>query len=316
MYDKHPEPRRALPACRPKITRMSGPGLQRTGARLLVDRMESIACALVRVNRVLQRLLPGATGRETLRLAVLFGLCLALLLARVLYTGRLTFAFLAWNLFLAALPWVFAQAARLSHTALRRGGSLRGASIAAWLFGGAWLAFWPNSPYIITDLMHLRPRPGAPLWFDAILLFACAWAGLYAGLLALHHVHRLVAGSFQGLRGTLIGWLFVIGALYAGAAGVYIGRFLRWNSWDLLRAGDAILLDALGMALDPTGHPRFAGMTLLLTALLLAIYAGLRGAFGATGAGISSEASLAGAAPSKAAPSRATAADHSARCNR
>ncbi len=173
---------------------------------------------------------------------------LALLVARVLYTGQLTYLFLAWNLWLAVVPLVLAEP--------ERGGPVR---FVLW-----WL-FFPNAPYLVTDLVHLEPR-SAPYWFDIGMLVAFAWAGLLAGSMALERMYARVEG--RALRALFLGSV----ALSSGFA-IWLGRFLRLNSWDpLLRPWTslAIVSDALrsGLALQAFG------VTLLFGALVLVVFTG------------------------------------------
>lgn len=90
----------------------------------------------------------------------------------------------------------------------------------------AWLLFLPNAP-----ICHRPDRICAceniPVWYDAVFLFSYGWNGLLLGFVALRLVQQIVAKRF----GPLIGWILVMGATAASAFGVYLGRFLRWNSW-------------------------------------------------------------------------------------
>ena len=89
-----------------------------------------------------------------------------------------------------------------------------------------WFLFFPNAPYIITDLIHLRVRDAVPIWYDAALLFSFAWNGLILGFVSLWVVQSLVTHRW----GATAGWLLALGTLIAGGFGIYLGRFLRWNS--------------------------------------------------------------------------------------
>jgi uncharacterized membrane protein len=200
-------------------------------------------------------------SRALLALALASILCTAVTAGRALYTGRGTFLFFCWNLFLAWVPVALALAlARHEGTGL-------GARAGRWALGAAWLAFFPNAPYLVTDLVHLRARSPVPLWFDALLVFGFALTGLCLAFVSLRLVHDLVERS-QGRRA---GWCFV--ALVAGLTGVgiYLGRFLRWNSWDLVTRPDELFADAAGWVLAPREH---AGS--------LAVAAAFGGIFGAS----------------------------------
>src|SRR5258707_5924632 len=123
-------------------------------------------------------------------LAFASAICLALLAVRVVYSDSLNYSFLAWNLFLAWLPMLCSL---FAYNAYKRLGRLSWLVVAGCAL--AWLLFFPNAPYILTDLMHLSPRPDAPLWFDVLLVIAFAWTGLFLGLVSLSLMHALVRRS-------------------------------------------------------------------------------------------------------------------------
>ncbi len=153
------------------------------------------------------------------------GMSVFLFLIRMVKTDSTVYASLNFNLMLAWIPAVFAL---IAYNAYRKG-SCFGAVIA---LGCAviWLLFFPNAPYLITDLVHLRPREDMPYWFDQILYMAFAFTGCYLGMVSLILMQGLVRRSL----GTVVSWIFALGSLVAGGFGIYIGRFLRFNSWDLL----------------------------------------------------------------------------------
>lgn len=146
-------------------------------------------------------------------------LAVSLLLVRAIHFDRIGYLFLAWNLFLAWIPYFFsiALAGKPSLPRLMK----------AFLFL-LWLLFFPNAPYILTDLIHLKQRAGVPLWFDLLLLLSFAWSGLLAGLASLANVHGLLLRAIGKMRA----WISVSGLLLLCGFGIYLGRFLRWNSWD------------------------------------------------------------------------------------
>jgi uncharacterized membrane protein len=171
------------------------------------------------------------------------GMSVLLWVIRFLKTDSTVYATLNFNLFLAWIPAVFAL---IAYNAYRKG-SCFGAAIA---LGCAivWLLFFPNAPYLITDIVHLRPREDMPYWFDQILYMAFAFTGCYLGMVSLILMQGLVRRSLGGI----VSWLFAIGALVAGGFGIYIGRFLRFNSWDLLANPKPLLKEIL----DWFRHPR------------------------------------------------------------
>jgi uncharacterized membrane protein len=134
-------------------------------------------------------------------------------------------------------------------------------------FGGLWLAFLPNAPYLVTDLMHLGPRE-MPIWYDVGLLATVAWTGCFLGVTSLHTVQRLT----DALYGRLAGWLLVVGAVWLTGLGIYMGRVLRWNSWDLVLAPQTVLADVLVRLRDPLGNLQTYGVTLMFGAFLFVCY--------------------------------------------
>ena len=183
--------------------------------------------------------------------AVLSVGCLGLLVLRMDRVGEPAFLFLVWNLFLAWVPFVAALCLIGAH----RVGAPRG---VLWLLGAGWLLFLPNAPYILTDFIHLGRASGAPLWFDAAVIGGFAATGLGLGLASLLVVHHLV----DVRAGRVAGWVVAVTSLLLSAVGVYLGRFPRFNSWDVLTDPHSLVSVVLQRLADPFGNPfliRFAG---------------------------------------------------------
>ena len=95
---------------------------------------------------------------------------------------------------------------------------------------GVWFIFFPNAPYILTDLFHLRYTHDFPIWYDLILILTFAWVGLFMAMISLHDFQKFLAKAF----GTATSWIGIVLMTGLSAFGVYLGRYLRWNSWDIL----------------------------------------------------------------------------------
>jgi uncharacterized membrane protein len=182
-----------------------------------------------------------------------------LVIARSAYVGQVTSTFLLWNLFLAWLPLLFAA---LAVVIARR------SLVVALLPGLAWLMFLPNAPYLVTDLMHLSYDGHVPVLFDTVLLFSFALCGLALGLVSLRWMQGLVAGRW----GRLGGWAFAATALGAAGFGIYLGRYVRWNSWDLLTQPSPLLRDILSRLANPIDHWHTWAMSMLFASLLFFAY--------------------------------------------
>lgn len=185
--------------------------------------------------------------------------CFACSIARCLISGTSGFLFLNWNLFLAGLPLLFSRL-------LIYNDKITPAKI--FLLLPMWMLFFPNAPYILTDLFHLGNSKTMPKWFDLIMILMFAWAGLFAGFKSLQDIQRMLM-KFISRRMSL---LVIMGLLFSAAFGVYIGRFERWNSWDLITHPFAVGHDVLEKIIHPFSHLRTWGVTLMLGTLLNAIW--------------------------------------------
>lgn len=174
---------------------------------------------------------------QLIALALLAALAFVFIATRYAWVGR-GMGFLLWNLFLAVVPvgaaWLARRMATVAAPSRARAIALVACSIA-------WLGFLPNAPYIATDLMHLRNSRPAFLWLDALVLGSAAVAGMLAGLLSLRWMHE---AALARAMPPWAGWLIVLGASVAAGFGVYLGRFQRWNTWDILTRPGDLLADA------------------------------------------------------------------------
>ena len=204
----------------------------------------------------------------------LYPVTLSTLLACGIFGGRVilsrewTFSFLVWNLCLAWIPFLLSLGATLIHQVQpQRWWMLLGVGLV-------WVVFFPNAPYLLTDLLHLQSIPPLPIWYDVALLAAFAWAGLFLAVFSLRAMQILV----KTYAGIWISWLFVFGVVGLSGLGVYVGRFLRWNSWDLLLYPRAVLVDLIVPVIHPFSNLAALGATLLFAAFLLVCYVSMTSA--------------------------------------
>jgi uncharacterized membrane protein len=188
-------------------------------------------------------------------------LCCATEEARVLKTGDDVYRFLIWNLALAWIPLLLAVAAAVA--------ARREAHVAVAAAGILWILFFPNAPYVLTDFVHLdEVRTTAPLWYDALMIASFAWTALILGLASLYVMQAVV----QRYVGVAWSWIGVVAALGFASFGVYLGRFVHFNSWDALVRPRRVLQVIAHRLDNPIDHPRMLGVLMVLTAFLLVAY--------------------------------------------
>ncbi|HWE94556.1 MAG TPA: DUF1361 domain-containing protein [Tepidisphaeraceae bacterium] len=187
---------------------------------------------------------------------------LGLLMVRWVVGGRFIYAFMGWNLFLAWVPFGFALALYWGHF---HGTLNRSRAI---VLGVLWFLFFPNAPYLLTEFVHLGPRHDGPWWCDLLLTTGFAWNGLLLGLLSLFLVQR-VAGERLGAKR---GWMISALALALGSFGISLGRFQRFNSWDVLAKPVRLLEEVAYEIVNPAEYPKQFAMAVLLCAFLSLAY--------------------------------------------
>ncbi len=189
---------------------------------------------------------------------------IAVLAARAVTSESFRYLFLIWNLILAWIPFLLAWVAYVS-TRLPK-------ALMFILTGGCailWLLFLPNAPYILTDFQHLAyPDSAVPVWYDVLMLVWFGWNGLLLGIISLYFMQEIV----NRLLGHLSGWIFVTIVTALSSLGIYVGRFLRWNSWDVVENPLPLANDILDRIIHPLDHPRTLAFTVLFTLFFLFTY--------------------------------------------
>jgi uncharacterized membrane protein len=204
--------------------------------------------------------------RRALIIPALLGasaVCVVTVAVREHHSGSDFYHFLVWNLVLAWVPLVLALAAYASARS--------GASVATTVFGVLWLLFFPNAPYLLTDFIHLQESPTTPLWYDALMLASFAWTGLLLGYASLYLMQMIWDRAVGSLS-----WLGVVAALALASFGVYVGRFLGFNSWDALVRPLRLTKVIHANLENPLQHPRLivslVALTVALTIGYLVVY--------------------------------------------
>jgi uncharacterized membrane protein len=208
---------------------------------------------------MIQRLKQSGRLNITLLLIGMSLFCFGISMTRYIITETKVFLFLNWNLFLAFIPWL------ISTVIVLREMSNKFALVILIL---TWLLFFPNSPYILTDLFHLRMHGSAPIWFDLVVILSFAWTGLVYGFRSLMDIEFLLK---KYLSKQIITFLTII-FMFIASFGIYLGRYLRWNSWDIVSNPFGLFNDVFDRILNPMDNPRAWGMTVLMGILLNMMY--------------------------------------------
>lgn len=209
----------------------------------------------------LKLLFKRETFMPMLAMSFASAVCVAVVIARIAWTGKIRYGFLAWNLFLAWLPLLFALLARENY----REGEKPGWRFLG--FSAAWLLFFPNAPYIFTDLIHLTNRYFTHFWVDLAVILSCAFTGLMLGFVSLYLMQSVVTR----MLGRAAGWLFVAGAAGLCSFGIYLGRFLRFNSWDVVAKPAELYQGISSVAYGQIAHQgHFAFLALFATFIFIA----------------------------------------------
>ncbi len=190
--------------------------------------------------------------------------CTVMIAVRVERTGDGYYRFLLGNLFLAAVPLFLSTGLRVADR-LRLNWTIKTVLFTLWLL------FLPNAPYILTDILHLTRASQAPAWYDLALLLSCAGTGLLMGYLSLIDVQGTVTRMFN----SVVGWVFALVSLVLSGFAIYLGRFLRWNSWDVSITPTRVFQIA-GGAMHPLSNVRPLAVTFVFGIILVLGYISLR----------------------------------------
>lgn len=186
---------------------------------------------------------------------------IVLVIFRFYWAKELTYLFLVWNLFLAFIPF-------LISTIISSSNQLKNSKLLFLLVALIWLLFLPNAPYIITDFKHLRPKSGIPLWYDIFVLFSFAWNGLLLAYLSLSDMRKVVKKLFGKWQANV----FAAVSLVACSFGIYLGRYLRWNSWDAFTQPKLVAYETYSSFAQPFWESQAWGIVVVMSAFLLFTY--------------------------------------------
>jgi uncharacterized membrane protein len=213
-----------------------------------------------RILLIIERKFPARlTIRQWLLISCLFSL--SLLILRVIISSRLSYGFLAWNLFLAFVPYFISE--WLSSHQLILSSRIR---LIPLLF--IWILFMPNSFYILTDLFHLNHINKEDSWFDLTLILSFSWNGILFGILSLEKMEMLLKNT----KGKFISSLAICAVMWLNAFGVYVGRYLRFNSWDIFINPFALLSGITNIIFRPYDYRYAWAMSFCFAFFMILLY--------------------------------------------
>jgi len=216
---------------------------------------------------------------------VIFALILFMLRGNLI--GYRVYRFMLWNLFLALIPYVISLimlvissynnkkvTTPLCESNLLANKNNKWWNLCLLFLGGFWLLFFPNAPYLFTSYAHFSEmtfwtRPISftfQPWYDLVLYSGIIWSGILAGYVSLEIIHTIVKKHF----GKLIGWVIIIIILFLSSWAIYLGRFIRLNSWDIF-TNPSILLPHILLNREQLFFVFILGLFMLLVYLFLQV---------------------------------------------
>lgn len=183
---------------------------------------------------------------------------------------NLEYSYLVWNLLLAWLPLCFV---------LRLTIALKEKLLSSWealCFGLLWITFLPNSFYMISDFIHLQDVKRIDILFDTVMFTSFIYTGVALGFSSLYLVHLELLKRFTPKGSASL----VAMTLLICSGAIYVGRDLRWNSWDILTNPGGLLFDISDRLQHPSAYPQMfltiVSFFLLLATMYLLIWQGIR----------------------------------------
>lgn len=187
---------------------------------------------------------------------------LVLIGARIMYTGKWDYFMFSWNLFLGSIPVLFSRT-------LGGKEKLNVSAVAA-LTG--WILFLPNAPYLITDIFHFRAKTGIPKWYDLMLVVSAAWNGLMFAVVSLLQVEEYLSRFLNRLQLQAV----MVISIFSCSFGIYLGRYLRFNSWDVITDPIDLVLQIARRICYPQQHGGTWAFTAVFGVMLCLAYYTIR----------------------------------------
>lgn len=201
---------------------------------------------------------------------VLSLLCLAFFCGRVVLSGVARYVYVPENL---ALAWIALLFAWLLKDQLTKRKWLSWQNVALSLL---WLIFVPNAWYVLTDFIHVESHGEVSQLYDIMMMSSLVFAGFTVGFASLLIIHKELYKRLGTIRAHLCVFLIIFLSSFA----IYLGRNLRWNTWDIVADPGGLILNVTDRVIDPLNYPSAHSVTLLFIILLGGIYMAIWQFFG------------------------------------
>lgn len=163
------------------------------------------------------------------------------LMVRIKLNKSFFYLFLVWNVFLAIIPYAITMYLNTKEKISK----LR---LSIWFL--VWLVFLPNAPYIVTDLIHIKIGSDSFLWLDVLVVLSFALSGLFLFYLSILDFQNLISKQYNKVAKESL----TIIILFLCGFGVYLGRFLRYNSWEIISNPKLLISDIITIIISPFQH--------------------------------------------------------------
>ena len=192
-------------------------------------------------------------------------LALVMNFSRILFVKEYGYLYMNWNLFLALVPVFLVYLYEKEHVSFLR-----------FLTFILWFLFFPNAVYLVTDFIHLRTSgPDWMLWYDGMMLFLYASVGVLSSSFSLMRMKERVFHLFSKVNRGI--FLFVV-ALFS-SFGIYLGRYIRMNSWDVFLNPASAIRQIVSTIGDKYAHPVFLMTIVFFTMFIIVMEISLEKVF-------------------------------------
>lgn len=196
------------------------------------------------------------------QILLLTALVAVLIGARILIFGNSSLIYILWNILLAFIPFF------ISSFLLRHSRENKLPKFLLIIGGILWLLFIPNAPYLITDLMHVGVIYTVPVLYDVFLLFGAAWVGILLAMHSIFHIENMIRKRYSNRSTNIIISLIILFISF----GIYLGRFLRFNSWDIIVNTSEVFKNSWNILFKSGGNSHVFLYVILFFSFILVSY--------------------------------------------